>query len=56
MFKTATDPTLLSIGFDKIDGLIVSLDDEIKHLILFDYGLFNSICDTIKYLINKKVV
>ena len=26
------------------------------HLILFDYGLFNKICDKIKYLISKKVV
>ena len=26
------------------------------HLILFDYGLFNKICDKIKYLISKKVI
>ena len=30
------------------------LDGKIKHLILFDYGLFNIICDKIKYLISKK--
>ena len=27
---------------------------KIKHFILFDYGLFNKICDKIKYLISKK--
>ena len=25
-----------------------------KHLILFDHGLFNKICDKIKYLISRK--
>ena len=33
-----------------IDGFIVALDGKNKHLILFDYGLFNKICDKIKYL------
>ena len=32
----------------------MSLDGKIKHLILFDYRLFNKICDKIKYLISKK--
>ena len=32
------------------------LDSKIKYLILFDYGLFNRICDKIKYLISQKVV
>ena len=32
------------------------LDSKIKYLILFDYGLFNRICDKIKYLISEKVV
>ena len=40
--------------FDKIDGFNISLNGKIKHLILFDYGLFNEICDKIKYLISKK--
>ena len=44
----------MNIRFDKIDGFIISLDGKIKHLILFDYGLFNKICDKIKYLISKK--
>ena len=39
----------MRIIFDKIDG-------QIKHLVLFDYGLFGKICDKIKYLISKKVV
>ena len=47
-------PNLLRIRFDKIDGFIIVLDCKIKHLILFDYGLFNEICDKIKYLISKK--
>ena len=32
------------------------LDGKIKHLVLFDYGLFDKICNKIKYLISKKVV
>ena len=31
-------------------------DDKIKHLVLFDYGLLNKICNKIKYLISKKLV
>ena len=42
----------MNIRFDKIDGFIISLDGKIKHLILFDYGLFNKICDKIKNLIS----
>ena len=39
--KTSTGPKPLCIRFDKIDGFIIILDGKIKHLILFDYGLFN---------------
>ena len=53
-YKTSMVPNLLRIRFDKIDGFIIVLDGKIKHLILFDYGLFNEICDKIKYLISKK--
>ena len=53
-YKTQTGPKPLQIRFDKIDGFIISLDGKIKHLILFDYGLFNNISDKIKYLISKK--
>ena len=39
----------MRIRFDKIDGFIISFDDKIKLWVLFDYGLFNKICDKIKY-------
>ena len=42
--------------FDEIDGFIISLYGEIKHLVLLDYGLLDNICDNVKYLISKKVV
>ena len=54
-YKTPTGPKPLRIRFDGIDGFIMLLDDNIKLLILFDHGLFNKICDKIKYLISKKV-
>ena len=34
--------------------LIIDVDSKNKHLILFDYGLFDKIYDKIKYLISKK--
>ena len=34
----------------KIGWFIMVLDGKIKHLVLFDYGLFDKICDKIKYL------
>ena len=46
----------MHIRFDKIDGFIIVLDGKIKHLILFDYGLFNKFCDKIKYLISKNSI
>ena len=52
--KTTIAPKPLRIRFDKIDGFITSVDGKIKHLILFDYGLFSKICEKIKYLISKK--
>ena len=55
-YKTPTGPKPLRIRFHEKDGFIISLDGNIKHLILFNYGLFNKICDKIKYLISKKVV
>ena len=54
LYKTSTRPKPLCIRFDKIDRLILVLDREIKHLVLFDYGLFDKICDKIKYLICKR--
>ena len=53
-YKTATGPKPLRIRFHKIDGFNISLDGKIKHLILFDYGLFDQIRDKIEYLISKK--
>ena len=46
-FKTPTSPKPLRIRFDKIDGFITSLVGKIKHLVLFDYGLFDKICNKI---------
>ena len=54
LYKTPADPKPLRITFDRIDGFIMVLDSKIKHLVLFDYGLFDKICDKIKYLISKK--
>ena len=51
--KSITGPKPLRLRF-KIDIFIISLDGKIKHLILFDYELFDKICDKIKYLISKK--
>ena len=45
LYKTPGGPKALRIRFNKIDGFIISLDGKIKHLILFDYGLLNKICD-----------
>ena len=44
------------IRFNKIDECIISLGGKIKHLVLFDYGLLDKICDKIKILLSKKVV
>ena len=44
----------MRIRFDKVDGFTRVYDAEFKHLVLFDYGLFDNICDTIKYLISGK--
>ena len=48
LYKVPTAPKPLRITFDKIDGFIRSLDGKIKHLILFDYGLFIKIRENIK--------
>ena len=44
----------MRIRFYKIDGFIIILDGKAKHLVLFDYGLFDKICDKIKYIISEK--
>ena len=52
--NSTVPPRPLGIRFDKINGFIVVLGGNIKHLVLFDYGMFDKICDKVKYLINKK--
>ena len=41
LFHETSTALKLFIRFDKIDGLFIIPDGKIKHLILFDYGLFN---------------
>ena len=52
-YKSPTGPKSQRIRFDKIDGFIIFLDGKIKYFVLFDYGLFDKICNKIKYLISK---
>ena len=54
MYKTPKRPKPLRIRFDKIDEFFISLNSKIEHLILFYNGLFDKICDEMKYLISKK--
>ena len=54
LYKTSTGSKPLHIRFYKIDGFIMVLDGKIKHLALFDYRLFDKICNKIKCLIIKK--
>ena len=56
LYKTATAPKPLRIRFDKMDGFIVVIDGKMKHFVLFDYGMFDKICNKIEYIISKKVV
>ena len=49
--KTSTGPKPLCIRFDKRYGFIRIWGGGFRHLVLFDYGLFDKICDKIKYLI-----
>ena len=52
-YKTSMGGKPLRVRFDKMDGLI-KIHDKITYLVLFDYGLFDKICDKIKYLISEK--
>ena len=52
--KTSTGPKPLRIRFDKKDGFIRVRGVEFRYLALFDHGLFDKICDKIKYLISEK--
>ena len=44
----------MRIRFDKMDEFIRAPGGEFRHLVLFDHGLFDKICDKIKYLIIGK--
>ena len=54
LYKNSMGPKPLRIRFDKIDGFIRVRGDEFRPLVLFDYELFDKICDKIKYLISEK--
>ena len=45
LYKTPTGLKSLCTRFDKIDEFIISRDGKIKHFMLFDYVLFNKVCD-----------
>ena len=53
-YKSPAVPEPPRIRFDKIDGFIISFDCKIKHLLLFDHGLFDKTCDKIENLISKR--
>ena len=55
-YKTSMGAKPLRFRSDKIYRFIRVRGDEIRHLVLFDYGLFDKACDRIKYLISEKVV
>ena len=50
--KTSTGAKPLRISFNKIDGFI-KIHNNIRYLVLFDYGYCDKICDRIKYLIRE---
>ena len=52
LYKTSAGPK--TIRFNKIKGFIMVLHGKINYLLLFDYGLFDKICDKIKYVMNEK--
>ena len=53
-YKASTGSKPLRIMFDKIDEFIRVCGSEFRHLVLFDYGLFDKICDKIKYRRSEK--
>ena len=50
--KTQKGLKSLHNSVHKMDRFIKVLDEKIKHLVLFDYGLLEKVCDKIKYLIS----
>ena len=57
MYKTSTGPKPLRIKLDKVDWFIRVRGGECRHLLLFDYELFDKICDTFHnvVILNKSV-
>ena len=53
-YKISVGPKPLGNRFDKLDGFIRVRGDKFRHLVLFDYEMFDKICDKIKYLISEK--
>ena len=51
--KTSTGEKLLHIRFNKTDRFI-KIHNNIRYLVLFDYGYCDKICDRIKCLISEK--
>ena len=43
----------MRIRFDKINWFIRVWDGEFRYLVLLEYGLFDKVCDKIKYLISE---
>ena len=55
-YKTSTGRKPLRIRLDKIDGFIRVRGSEFIHLVSFNYGLFDKICDKIKNILQVKKV
>ena len=53
-YKTFMSPKPLHIRFDKLNGFVRVRGNEFRHLLLFDYGLFDEDDDKIKYLISEE--
>ena len=54
VYDISIGPKPLRIKFDEIDGFFRVRGGEFRHLVLFDYGFFDKICDKIKYLISEQ--
>ena len=55
-YKFSMGSKPLHIRFYKMDGFSMVLDGKIKHLVLFDYGLFDKFVIRLNILQVKKVV
>ena len=53
-YEPSNGPKPLHFNSNKVDEFIRIRRGEFRHLVLFDYGLFDKICDKIKYLISEK--